>query len=152
MSYNFKKILVALDASENAERAVDYVGEIAGSTPGFEILLLHVLRPPNRDHFPSEELWRQAADEAEERGREILRYAAGRLEKKGMSSHAVRSKITRTEGASIAAEIMKMQQEEKCGTVVVGRRGVSKAEEFLFGSISNKVVHYARNCTVWIVE
>ena len=152
MSYNFKKILIALDASENAERAVDYVGEIAGSTPGFEVLLLHILRPPNRDHFPSEELWKQAIDAAEERGRDILRHAASRLEEKGMNSDAVRSKIIRPEGTSIAAEIMKMQQEEKCGTVVVGRRGVSKAEEFLFGSISNKVVHYARNCTVWVVE
>ena len=30
-------------------------------------------------------------------------------------------------------------------------RGVSKAEEFLFGSVSNKIIHHAKDCTVWVV-
>jgi Universal stress protein family. len=37
------------------------------------------------------------------------------------------------------------------GTVVIGRRGVSKAEEFLFGSVSTKVMHLAKDCAVWVV-
>jgi nucleotide-binding universal stress UspA family protein len=37
-------------------------------------------------------------------------------------------------------------------TLVVGRKGLSRKEEFLFGSISGKIVRTARNCTVWVVE
>ena len=37
------------------------------------------------------------------------------------------------------------------GTVVTGKRGVSKAEEFLFGSISNALARHARDFTAWIV-
>jgi nucleotide-binding universal stress UspA family protein len=37
-------------------------------------------------------------------------------------------------------------------TIVVGRMGMSRSEEFLFGSISSKIVTHGRNCTVWIVE
>jgi nucleotide-binding universal stress UspA family protein len=37
------------------------------------------------------------------------------------------------------------------GTIVVGRRGISKAEQFLFGSVSNKIVQNAKDCTVWVV-
>jgi nucleotide-binding universal stress UspA family protein len=35
---------------------------------------------------------------------------------------------------------------------VVGRRGVSKRQEFLFGSVSSKVVRDAKNCAVWVIE
>lgn len=54
-------------------------------------------------------------------------------------------------GTSIAQEILAVLKEERFGTVVVGRRGVSKAEEFLFGSVSNKIIHHAKDCTVWVV-
>jgi hypothetical protein len=37
-------------------------------------------------------------------------------------------------------------------TIVAGRKGRSRSEEFLFGSISNKIVSHARNCTAWVVE
>ena len=37
-------------------------------------------------------------------------------------------------------------------TIVVGRQGLSRSEEFLFGSISSKIVNHARKCTVWVVE
>lgn len=38
------------------------------------------------------------------------------------------------------------------GTIVVGRHGLLRSEEFIFGSISSKIVSHARNCTVWVVE
>jgi nucleotide-binding universal stress UspA family protein len=37
------------------------------------------------------------------------------------------------------------------GTIVVGRQGLSRKEEFLFGSVSSKIVSHARNCAVWVV-
>jgi len=36
-------------------------------------------------------------------------------------------------------------------TIAVGRQGLSRKEEFLFGSISSKIVNHARDCTVWVV-
>jgi nucleotide-binding universal stress UspA family protein len=39
-----------------------------------------------------------------------------------------------------------------CGTVVIGRRGISRKEEFIFGSTSNKILHTARDCSVWVIE
>jgi len=55
-------------------------------------------------------------------------------------------------GQSIALEILDYARAGDYGTVAVGRRGVSKAEEFLFGSVSSKIVHNAKNCTVWVVS
>jgi nucleotide-binding universal stress UspA family protein len=44
------------------------------------------------------------------------------------------------------------QNKAQYRTIVVGRQGLSRSEEFLFGSISSKIVSHARNCTVWVVE
>lgn len=152
MDYSFRKILIALDASENAMRAIRYSGEIAGNTPGFHVTLLHVMRHPARDHYPSEEEWKQGCDSFRIKGERILSEGVELLHTYGLNNEFVSTMMIKAQGVSIAAEILKVQQEGGYGTVVVGRRGVSKAEEFLFGSVSNKIVHYAAHCTVWVVE
>ena len=38
-----QSILVAIDASKDSDRTVDFVGAIIGDRPGFELHLLHVL-------------------------------------------------------------------------------------------------------------
>ncbi len=149
---NFKKILVAVDASENSFRAVEYVGEIVGSSPGFEITLLMVFRPPSRDLFPDEAAYNARISEIKSNAEAFFKKAEKELEGKGVSSHSVASVCLDAVGTSIAQNILDFQQSGSYGTVVVGRRGVSKAEEFLFGSVSNKIVHYAKNCTIWVVE
>jgi hypothetical protein len=37
------KLLIALDSSEGAWRAVEYVAKTFGNTPGVQVTLLHVL-------------------------------------------------------------------------------------------------------------
>lgn len=53
---------------------------------------------------------------------------------------------------SMAECILAERNKTECSTIVVGRRGLSRSEEFLFGSISSKIVNHARNCSVWVVE
>jgi nucleotide-binding universal stress UspA family protein len=160
-----KKILIAVDASENAKRAAAYVARVVGATPGFRVILLTLERPPERDLFKDDDSHRQAC-EARERGmlaaqdeiKHIL--TQGGVPAASIDAHYVAScKSPMAEGAekcglgqSIALEILGYAKEQGCGTVVVGRRGVSKAEEFLFGSVSSKIVHSAKNCTVWVIS
>lgn len=53
---------------------------------------------------------------------------------------------------SLAECILMERKQLKCSTIVVGRQGLSRSEEFLFGSVSSKIVNHARDCTVWVVE
>ncbi len=149
---DFKKILIAVDTSENAERAVSYVGDIIGSNPGFQIQLLYVERPLDRDLFPDEESWEAHCAQQREKVQEFFKRARGILEEKGVEPDVISERYVQAEGYSIAHSILRIHEDGGFGTVVVGRRGVSKAEEFLFGSVSNKIVHYAKDCTVWVVE
>ncbi len=162
---NFKKILLAVDASENAMRAVEYVGAIVGGGSGFEVQLLCIERLPHRDLFPDEDEWKTACEMTRSEMKAFFdRPGTGWL--KWMfpirlflsnTCRAVFSPFQNgvrqcSRGTSIALEIMDALKAGGFGTVVIGRRGVSKAEEFLFGSVSNKIIHSAKDCTVWVVS
>lgn len=162
---NFKKILLAVDASENAMRAVEYVGSIAGDGHGFEVQLLCIERLPHRDLYADEATWMKGCEEARNELKSFLERARNRLAEMGVSGPNVTQQYVTScispfietapvcsRGTSVAQEIMDALKAGGFGTVVVGRRGVSKAEEFLFGSVSNKIIHSAKDCTVWVVS
>ena len=48
-------------------------------------------------------------------------------------------------------EAKKEAQEGNYGTIVMGRRGLSKVHEFLMGRVTNKVLNRAEGFAVWIV-
>ena len=52
-----KNILISVDASDNALRAVDYAATILAATPGVRVTLLYIERAPNRDKFENENAW-----------------------------------------------------------------------------------------------
>lgn len=162
---NFKKILLAVDASENAMRAVEYVGHIVAGCNGFEVQILCIERLPHRDIYPDEETWKAACQAARTELTLFMESAGRSLVEMGVPQDVISdryvtsclspftdTKPTCSRGTSVAQEILAEVEAGGFGSVVVGRRGVSKEEEFIFGSVSNKIVHSAKNCTVWVVS
>ena len=162
---NFKKILLAVDASENAMRAVEYTGNIAGNAQGFEVQILCIERLPHRDLYPDENMWKEGCKEARAEMKAFMGTACERLVELGLSRLSISERymtscmspftdtdLKCSQGTSVAQDILEVLKDGGFGTVVIGRRGVSKAEEFLFGSVSNKIVHSAKECTVWVVS
>jgi nucleotide-binding universal stress UspA family protein len=70
----------------------------------------------------------------------------------GVRDEDVNLSIVMKECTSIAECILGERERFVCGTVVIGRRGITKKEEFLFGSTSSKILHSARECAVWVIE
>ncbi len=159
---NFKKILLAVDASENSSRAIEYTGVIIGDAADFQIELLYVERMPERDIFPDETSWQTACEEEKDKIRKFLDQAKSMLLNRGVRPEIVSIRYLKFSDfygspndvgfRGVANQIMHAQQEGNFGTLVVGRRGVSKTEEFLFGSVSTKIIHHIKGCTVWVVE
>ena len=52
---------------------------------------------------------------------------------------------------SRANEIVKPAKEEKCDTVVFGRKGKSDVNSFDIGRVPWKVIHGVKGMTVWMV-
>jgi nucleotide-binding universal stress UspA family protein len=150
--FSYKNILIAVDESENARRAVSYVAEILGGVEGFEVTILHVIPLPEEDFFltaSEKEKWlsqyRVKIDALLEGYRQILIGA-------GFHPNDVSVRSPTRYCPSMAECILAERDEREYGTIVVGRQGLSRTEEFIFGSISSKIVTHARNCTVWVVE
>ena len=150
-SFN-RNILIAVDESENARRAVSYVGQLLGGLAGFKVTILHVVAEPEEDYFPTadqKEKWliqyRKKVDAMLEDYRQLLIQ-------KGFDPKDVAVRSTVRYCPSMAECILSERDETLYSTIVVGRQGLSRSEEFLFGSISSKIVTHARNCTVWVVE
>ena len=48
--------------------------------------------------------------------------------------------------------ILEKADSESCGTIALGRRGLSLVKEFFLGSVSTKVMRNARGHAVWVVD
>jgi nucleotide-binding universal stress UspA family protein len=70
----------------------------------------------------------------------------------GFPEKKVETEVAVTLSEPVSSVIIQKQEEYNACTLIIGRRGVSKQEEFLFGSVSNKVIHMANKCAVWVVE
>jgi nucleotide-binding universal stress UspA family protein len=151
MEFN-KNILVAVDESENAQRAVSYVAQMLGGLPGFRVTLLHVIPDPDEDFFPSLAEKDKWLERTKEKVDLMLSNYRRILLQAGFADEAVKVHSTLRYCPSMAECILAERDETNYSTIVLGRQGLSRSEEFLFGSISSKIVNYARNCTVWVVE
>ncbi len=158
------KILVAFDGSDNSFKAIEYIGNIAKHCPICGISILHVERLPDKDLFQDDDAWANQCKKNEIEMSNKMAEAKDILVEIGVAAEVVvaeyfascKSPFHDTDicatGRSIGLDILRIREEGNYDTLVVGRRGVSKAEEFLFGSVSTKVVQSAVDCTVWVVS
>ncbi|MBU4100932.1 MAG: universal stress protein [Proteobacteria bacterium] len=149
-----KNVLVCVDNSENALRAVDHVGFMLSGTD-CHITIFHTMRHLSRfvpmqvleEAEDLEKLWRNKA------GKEIAPYIKKAMEtllKAGLSEEQITTKVT--EGSRSAADdILKEAQDNNYGTIVLGRRGLSAVKEFFMGGVTTSVLNRAVSLAIWIV-
>lgn len=146
-----KKILVAVDESENARRAVLYVAQILEGAEGFMVTILHVINEPEEDYFPTTDEKDKWISQNKKKVDQMLEDYRQILIQRGFDQSTVLVRSILRHCPSMAQCILKEKDEIEYSTIVVGRQGLSRSEEFLFGSVSSKIVNYAKNCTVWVV-
>jgi len=148
---NWKKILLAVDGSENSRRAVVYLGNIAPLITDVEICLLNVYPQPPPDYYTEGGRLDRYLEMRANRAREMFAEAEEILVTAGVAKSSLKFEVLMAEECTISDVVLRVQDEGDYGTVVAGKRGVSKAEEFLFGSISNALARHSKKFTSWIV-
>jgi nucleotide-binding universal stress UspA family protein len=148
------KLLLGLDPSPGAMRSVDHVGDILGGTDT-DVALLNVVRAPNLfipeidDLAPDKQ--RDLYDQAKEKMTPVFDNATNILTKAGFNQKQITTNLISGVG-SRAGTIVEEAKREGCGTIVIGRRGITTVEDFFMGRVSNKVINLARDMAVWIVN
>ncbi len=145
-------MLISVDHSENAKRTVDYVARMVGNHPEIRVTLLHVVREPGADTVPEPSERATRRQQLETGGRMLLEGRRADLVSAGLSPDRVRTKLLFAVAPETPADvILREKHEGGYETIVVGRRGVSKKEEFMFGSVSSRLVREAGPQAVWVV-
>jgi nucleotide-binding universal stress UspA family protein len=154
-----QKILVAFDESENAMRAVEFI--IKSFAPQNSITLFSVLQntaalcemnsPELTPYFLSQQ---QNFCILEDQKRKLLeeaqQKAKARLVEAGFDAARINLKIQdRQKG--IARDICG-EANSGYDIIVLGRRGLSRIEELLLGSVSHKVLQLAKDVSILIVN
>jgi nucleotide-binding universal stress UspA family protein len=146
------KILMAMDSSDGAMRALDFVASHLGGYD-YEVRLLHVIRGNGDVTLKHPELSTppERRKLAYDMIRTVFNEARTRLIANGFSKNQISETII-TDVHSRAAAIAKTAKEEGFDTIVVGRRGLSRPLPFAIGRVSNKVIHMARKLSVWVIN
>jgi nucleotide-binding universal stress UspA family protein len=147
-----RHLLIAVDDSENAKRAVLYVADFMGGVPEFRVTVLSVIPEPPADYFSTDEERSAWIKEHEAGAAEMLERYRQVLVQSGFPEDSVDTVVDVRDCPSVADCILDVQRRLQCCTVIIGRRGISKKEEFLFGSTSSNVLHSGKNCAVWVIE
>lgn len=147
-----RDILIAVDDSDNARRAVAYVGRMLEGLAGVRVTLLHIIPLPEEDYFATDQERESWLARHRQRMEGLLEDGRRMLLAHGFAPENVDTRITLRDCPSMAGCILDERSRRAYGTIVVGRQGLSRSEEFLFGSISSKIVTHARDCAVWVVE
>jgi nucleotide-binding universal stress UspA family protein len=156
-------LLIPMDGSESAMRAVEYVAKAFGHNPDVDIMLLHILPgiPPSlwddghildtEEHQQREELVQDWENQQAKEWQVIFDQARNKLIQAGVAAEAIRSKFQPQYG-DIAEDILDEAELEGRSTIVIGRRGLTGAAKFFLGSVSAKIVNHARGIAVIIVD
>jgi nucleotide-binding universal stress UspA family protein len=147
-----KNILVAVDGSENSNRALDFAIDLAEKYSA-AITVLNVSEPPAMGAVPLEPTT-ISGDSMVLFARDLRKIHEDILSKAVVHAKEVNPKmvvLSKLREGDPALEIVAEAKESEFDIVVVGHRGEGRIREIFLGNISEKVSHLAP-CSVVIVR
>jgi len=154
-----QKILVALDDSANAMRAVEKIAAtysrekqitLYSALPEVDFKCMMDLNSLNREQLDLHySLCRDMQTQKKQQVELALKKAKKRLLQSGFSEKNIAIKIVHGSN-DIAGDIVN-EADDGYDTIVMGRRGRSALKEFFLGSVSQKVLHAVKDKSVLIV-
>lgn len=144
----YKKILVAVDGSEQAAKAALHGAHLAVKL-GADVIIFHVVPTlPSYASISPDQLGIVHQDITKEfykQGREILKQT-----REDLAAYAINITSEMSVGHP-ADEICKMVAKCGCDLLIMGSRGLGQIKGYLMGSVSNRVCRHV-DCPVLIMR
>jgi nucleotide-binding universal stress UspA family protein len=156
---NPKKVLIALDSDEAALGVTRFAGRMLQGLRGLEILLFHFCGPyceilDPRKSQDTQELREYFVTREKGKVSQIFSQAKKILSDFGLEEQAIQTQfqadVSLTEKKT-SKQILAAAAQGEFGTLILGRKGVTRAREFRLGSVCLRTVSDAENCAVWAV-
>jgi nucleotide-binding universal stress UspA family protein len=161
-----KRILVAVENSAAALRAVSYVADMVGGKRDFHVGLLHLELPPRmlewggsedpkiEDKISSEraDAYQQLEEQAIEGGQTLLQRLQGMLAERGIDVAALLVQFEEPlDPKHITHHVLKTAKEQNYATVVVGQRAFSGLKRLFRHHVGEELVRTGEGITTWVV-
>ena len=148
------RILIGMDLSENAIRAVDFAGRMmqgADCRVGLATVLRKESCPDNGNGRDGQGVGSSWEAEYEAAVHNAFDRAVSSLASYGFDREKISTEIIK--GArSRAGALVELAEKEAYNTIVIGRKGVSSLNDFLIGRVSRKILYVGKKHNVWIVN
>lgn len=132
------KILIAVDGSEHANRAIEAVGRMVGSSLDLEATLVCVSPEP----LFYGDFTLATIEMIEKEQRKTQDNILGKATALAASNGVKLTKAARPYGV-IANEIIRTAEELRSDQIVMGTRGMGAVGSLLLGSVAQRVLHHA---------
>jgi nucleotide-binding universal stress UspA family protein len=146
-----KKVLVAVDGSENSFRALDFALDLAEKYAA-SVLILNVFQLPAVYTSPDEPDVYSGSRAAFIR--DLQRLHQERLAKASAEARRLKPDLevaTELKEGEPASQIVEAAKEGDFDVIVVGHRGMGRFSEVFLGGVSERVAHLAK-CAVVIIK
>ncbi|MDI6708409.1 MAG: universal stress protein [Candidatus Thermoplasmatota archaeon] len=124
-------ILLGYDGSEASKKAIDKVVSLI--KPQDELIVVSIVPLPTLKEFAEFD-----PELSKARALESVNSAIANLKERGLKV------IGLVREGDIAEEILKLGNELNCDLIALGDRGLSKVSTFALGSVTEKVMRYAK--------
>jgi hypothetical protein len=141
-------MLIAMNDSLSARAAVDFIANLALNPEEMDITLLHVFRKPSAGE---ELMGEKFMKEQPARYLKAMEKARDRLVEKGCNPNTVKIKLVEDPYPTVTEGIIDQFNKGDYSMVVIGRKRMSKAEEFVRGDIGVKLVRGLKGAAVLVV-
>lgn len=141
-----KRILLGYDGSENAKRALDRAIELSKASDA-ELSIVIYVNLVGFETLAAKKLMTEFRHEIVLDAENLVSDASRLAKKAGVSK--VRTFVLRD--GDPADAILFAAEKHASDLIIVGRRGISRVERFLLGSVSSRVVNHAK-CDVLVVK
>lgn len=141
-------MLIAMDDSVSSRTAVDFIANLAICPEEVDITLLHVFRKPSAGE---ELMGEKFMKEQPTRYLKAMEMAKDKLVDKGCNPQTVKIKLIEDPYTTVTEGIIDQFNKGDYSMVVIGRKQMSKAEEFVRGDVSVKLVRALKGAAVLVV-
>jgi len=141
-------MLIAIDDSVSSRALVDFIANLAICPEEVDITLLHVFRKPSAGE---ELMGEKFMKEQPKRYLKVMQTARDKLVEKGCNPKTVRIQMIKDPYETVAEGIIDQFNQGDYSMVAIGRKRMSKAEEFVRGDVSVKLVRALKGAAVLVV-
>ena len=153
-----KKIMLAVDGSKNSTQAIDYAVRMSSKIRSLHYSLFNIqpmisiyMQDEAKESLAARSELTKIQEKNEKKSQALLNDCKNKMVEKGIDQDRI-DVFTYPRKLGVAKDIINYAQERRYDAIVIGRRGLSKIQEMIMGSVTAELLEHSRTIPLWVVD